>query len=137
MREAIPEIPRPITEAEVDAMNVIVLSFVGDGVQTLYERTLAAETYGGKSGELHKMVSRMVNATRQAEAARAFSELLNERETEIYKRARNVKPKTLPKHSTQDVYRAASGFEAVVGYLYLTGQNDRLAVVLDTAYGRK
>lgn len=137
MREALPRVSRPITEAEVDAMNIIVLSFVGDGVQTLYERTLVAETFGGKAGELHKMVSRMVNASRQAEAARTFSELLNERETEIYKRARNVKPKTLPKHSTQDEYRAASGFEAVAGYLYLTGQNERLAVVLDEAYGRK
>lgn len=137
MREVIPNIPRPITDTDIDAMNIIVLSFVGDSVQTLYERTLVAETYGGKAGELHKMVSEMVNAGRQAEAARAFAELLNEREAEIYKRARNVKPKTLPKHSTQDVYRAASGFEAVVGYLYLTGQNDRLAVVLDEAYGRK
>ncbi len=136
MRDAIPVIPRPLTEAEIDAMSVIVLSFVGDGVQTLYERTLAAETFAGKAGQLHKMVSGMVNAKRQAEAARAFSELLNERETEIFKRARNVKPNTLPKHTTQDVYRAASGFEAVVGYLYLTGQNERLAVVLDGAYGR-
>lgn len=137
MRDAIPVIPRPLTEAEIDAMSVIVLSFVGDGVQTLYERTRAAETFSGKAGQLHKMVSGMVNAKRQAEAAKAFMGLLNERETEIYKRARNVKPNTLPKHTTQDVYRAASGFEAVVGYLYLTGQNDRLAVVLDDAYGRE
>lgn len=137
MRNAVPEIPAPVTEAEIDAMSVIVLSFVGDGVQTLYERTRAAEICGGKAGTLHKMVSERVNAKRQAEAARAFAEFLNPRETEIYKRARNVKPKTLPKHATQDVYRASSGFEAVVGYLYLTGQSERLAAVLEEAYGKE
>ena len=60
--------------------------------------------------------------------------MLNEEELTIYKRGRNAKSATVPKNADVTEYRRATGFEALVGYLYLSGRNDRLTEIMETAY---
>ncbi len=134
MRNTVPKNPSVITDKEIDLIPIISLAFVGDAVQTLMERTRVVEGSTAKTQFLHKIVASKVNANRQAEAVKELLPLFTERETMIFKRARNVSPRNLPKHSDQNSYRISSGFEAVIGYLYLTGQEERIFELLSVAY---
>ena len=111
-------------------MNPVVLAFVGDAVHTLLVRTKLVDMCDSKTGELHKRASREVNAKSQSAIADRIIELLTEEESAIYRRARNAHINTLPKNATQSDYHKATGFEAVIGYLYLTGQHDRINTLL-------
>lgn len=136
MPDFIPCYPSPVTEREAVETSPLVLAFIGDAVQTLYERTLAALLLGQKPHELHRAVSRVVSATAQSEAWKRVADSLTDDETAVYKRARNSKSGTSAKNASIVDYRVATGFEAVVGYLYLTGKHARLETVLKRAYGR-
>ncbi len=137
MPNNVPKNTHPLTDKEIDAMPIITLAFVGDSVQTLIERARVAYAGCAKPNVLHKLVADKVSARAQAEAVKRVLDLLTPRETDIYKRARNVHPHTLPKNADQNTYRVASGFEAVVGYLYLNGQEERLGELLSLAYEKK
>ncbi len=135
--QGMPYNPSPMTDKEIDGIPIITLAFVGDSVQTLYERASIAHTGCAKPGVLHKLVADKVSARAQAEAIKNILPILTTKESEIYKRARNVRPHTLPKNADQNTYRVASGLEAVIGYLYLKGQADRLQELLDIGYPPK
>lgn len=134
MYNTVPRNPSVLTEKEIDAIPIIALAFVGDAVQTLTERSRVVGETSAKTHVLHKLVASKVNANRQAEASRTIMESLTERESVIFKRARNVSPRNIPRHADQNSYRASSGLEAVIGYLYLTGQEARLGELLSLAY---
>lgn len=124
----------PITVAEAASMHPMALAFVGDAVHTLYVRTLVTEMCGGpRTGELHRMTSEKVAATAQAAASGRISPLFDETEADIFRRARNCRIQTSAKHAEPAEYRRASGLEAVFGYLYLTGQTERLSLFLGMA----
>lgn len=118
-------------EREARLLSPLSLAFVGDGVQTLFVRTALVKKGGLTGGELHKATSAVVSAVHQAEI---FEKLilpqLTEAETDIYKRGRNNKNNTIAKNAGVIAYKKATGFEAVIGYLYLTGQSERLNFVL-------
>ncbi len=137
MANRVPKNSCPLCDGDIDAMPIITLAFVGDSVQTLYERTSVIHAGCAKPNVLHKQVASKVSARAQAEAAKNILPVLTDREQDVYKRARNVKPHTLPKNADQNTYRVASGLEAVIGYLYLTGQEDRLQELLEIGYKEK
>lgn len=134
MYNTVPHNPTVLTEKEIDSIPIIALAFVGDAVQTLTERSRVIGETSAKTHVLHRLVAGKVNANRQAEASRIVMDRLTERESAIFKRARNVSPRNVPRHADQNSYRASSGFEAVVGYLYLTGQEERLRELFSLAY---
>lgn len=107
-------------------MNPVVLAFVGDAVYTLYVRTELALSVGYKTGELNRRASEIVSAHGQSETLVRVLPCLNEEESEIYHRGRNAKKQTKSKNATAAEYVRSTGLEAVVGYLYLTGQTERL-----------
>ena len=113
-----------ITKDEARMKNPLVLAYVGDTVYDLYFRTIAAKRAGGTVNSLNREVSGKVNAHSQAEAALMLE--FTEEEEYIFRRGRNAKPGTMPKNMSAADYHKATGLEAVVGYLYLTGQADRL-----------
>lgn len=119
-----------ITAAEAKNLNPLVLSFVGDSVQALYIRSKLAVSCGGKSGRLHILASNIVNAAAQAQAFLSVKDKLNGDELEIFRRARNSKSQSCAKNAKITDYRKASGLEAVLGYLYLTGSCERLNEIL-------
>lgn len=108
-----------------------MLAYVGDGVHTLYVRKRLALQHDLKSSELNKMEAREVCATAQATAARKLESFFSADELAIFKRARNSKKGSHAKNSSLGDYSKSTGFEAVLGYLYLSGQTERLNELLN------
>jgi ribonuclease-3 family protein len=120
-----------ISEDAAREMNPLVLAFVGDSVQTLYIRAKLALSHDFKSGKLHLLASKSVNAEAQARTYEEIKDRLTREETDIYKRARNSKTPSTAKNASLADYRKATGLEAVLGYLYLTGKRERLRELLE------
>lgn len=112
-------------------LNPIVLAFVGDAVYSLFVRERLTFLSDSKTGELNIKATSEVNAGAQAQFVKDILELLNDEELAVFKRARNAKKGTKAKHASVAEYNMATGFEAILGYLYLTGQNDRLNFLLN------
>ncbi len=119
-----------ISEVEARNMSPVSLAFVGDGVYTLYIRTMVARSSTAKAGALHKLASSYVKAESQAKALLAIEPQLTADEEYIYKRGRNAKTTNTAKNASMIEYKIATGFEALVGYLYLTGKIERLNQIL-------
>ena len=86
------------------------------------------------AGNLNKEALHFVTAVAQSDAIERLLPVLSEKETEIYKRGRNQHSASIPKSASAAQYRRATGFEALIGYLYLEGKEDRLKEVLNMAY---
>ncbi|MDE5756141.1 MAG: Mini-ribonuclease 3 [Clostridia bacterium] len=119
-----------MTTKQARELNPLVLAYVGDGVHTLYVRLQELGKTTGKADKLHKAVTARVKAEAQAKSMQAIMDKLTEEESDIYHRARNAHSHSMAKNATVIDYRMATGFEAVIGYLYLTGQRDRLEYLL-------
>ena len=102
------------------------LAFVGDGVFDLLVRERLARSSSAHVGELNKAKVALVNCRSQAQAAQKLLPLLTEEEADVYRRGRNVKVNSASKHSTLSDYHAATGLEALFGYLYLKGESERI-----------
>ncbi len=126
----IPENKNILTKAQAREMNPLVLAYIGDAVHSLYSREKFATTTTLKTHKLHEKVSEEVNAKAQAKLINELKESLNEEENEIFHRARNSHVNNVAKHASVLEYLEATGFEAVIGYLYLTGQQERLKLFL-------
>ena len=113
----------------------MTLAYLGDSVMELYIRERLVLLGITRAGELNTRAHEMVRATGQAKAFRKIEALLTEEETDIFKRGRNSGHLNAPKSATIAEYRTATGFEAVLGYLHLTGQRERIDMLLFEAYG--
>lgn len=122
------------TISQDDARNIspITLAFVGDAVYSLYvrERLVLCHTYG--TGMLQKLSSTEVSAHGQSELIEKLIPLLTEEELAIYKRGRNAKKTTKSKNASIDEYNRSTGFECLLGYLYLTGNHKRISQLLQS-----
>ena len=110
------------------------LSYVGDAVHSLYVRKMLIGKGICKSGELNKAALLYVTAEAQAVMLEKIEPHLTEEEAGVVKRAFNSTHLNKPKHASGKEYRMASGFEAVLGMLYLTGDHDRLDTLLGIAH---
>ncbi len=126
MKVYLPIAKEYLSEKEILGLNPLVLAFVGDSVQQLMVRTKLASTSTAKAGELHKLQSEQIKASAQAKYMDEIMSILTEEEIAIFKRARNTHMNTMAKNASVADYKKASGFEAVIGYLYLLGKNERL-----------
>ena len=133
-RFQIPTIPNPLEKQEAKRKEATSLSFVGDAIHTLAVRSRLVEGQDIKTGVLHHQTSKEVNATAQAAALKRIESLLTEEEADIYKRCRNVRQTTMAKHASAVDYKIASGFEGLMGYLYFTGNSERIAELLTIGY---
>ena len=107
-------------------MSPLVLAYIGDTVYDLYVRTQLLLTCDATAHGLHVMATKRVCAKAQAEAVQRILPTLTEEEQYIFRRGRNSHMGTVPKHAQMSDYRAATGLEALLGYLYLKGEDDRL-----------
>ena len=124
-------IRRPETEAEVNAMSPLTWAYIGDSVYELYIRMHLVNTTKMKPHKLHIEAIKFVKAKAQAEILQKIEESLTEKEKEIVKRGRNAENHHLPKNATVQEYMYSTGFEALIGYLYLTKQEERLKEILE------
>ena len=120
----------PMTTKQARELNPLVLAYVGDGVHTLYVRLQELGRTTGKADKLHKAVTAQVKAEAQAKSMQAIMDILTEEENDIFHRARNAHYHSMAKNATVCDYRLATGYEALIGFLYLTGQRDRLEYLL-------
>lgn len=111
-----------------------VLAYIGDAVFELMARMRAAGDMKSPSGVMHARAVGMVRAGAQARAARLIMPLLSEEEQAIYLRARNHAVSSSPRNADPVEYRMATGFEAVVGYLYLKHRDQRLDELIQAAF---
>lgn len=113
-------------EEKARRLNPVVLAFIGDAAYSLYirEKLVFASDY--KTGTLQKLSSASVSAKGQAALLRNIEAKFTDTEREIFLRGRNAKKPTKSKNATVAEYNLSTGFEAVVGYLYLTGAYARL-----------
>ena len=97
---------------------------------SLYVRERLAIEHDFKSGELNKLAVAKVRASAQAERAVKIQEILSEDELAVFKRARNAKKGTKAKTASVSEYNLSTGFEALIGYLYIIGKTERLNEIL-------
>ncbi len=115
-----------MTKEEVRRISPLILAYEGDAIYELKVRTYLLEQSESNVNTLHRLASRFVSAAAQSRLMEILEPVLNEEEVEIYHRGRNAKSHSRPKNAEMIEYRRATGFECLFGYLYLSGQNERL-----------
>lgn len=111
---------------KIKQMQPLVLAMIGDSIQTLFVREHVATFYGVKVNKMNKMVSSVVSAGSQFLTFKKIEHDLMEEEAEIAKRARNTHIHSKAKNFSYNEYIHATALEAVFGFLYLSGEKDRL-----------
>lgn len=114
-----------IKKQDIRTYSPLTLAYIGDGVFDLIIRTVVVDKGNTSPNELHRHTSSIVKAHTQALMAEALMEELTEEEHDVYRRGRNAKSFTTAKNATVADYRKATGFEALMGYLYLDDRFDR------------
>lgn len=136
MEEELKETLRPQGLADTpdpDTVSSRSLAFLGDAVYELKIRKWALDKYNGGVGELNVMTKELVSAKAQAQIADYLADMLSEEEFRIFKRGRNVKSVPAPHSCTIGEYRKATGLEALLGYLYLKGDEVRIDEIIKEA----
>ena len=129
---------REFTEKEARLLNPLQLALVGDGVYELFIRNyILSENIELTAHKIHVKAIGYVKAKSQAVIMHEIEDKLTEDESYIYKRGRNAKSATVPKNADVRDYRMATGFEALIGYLYLTGNTERLEFIFNSAISIK
>ncbi|MDY3972237.1 MAG: ribonuclease III domain-containing protein [Clostridia bacterium] len=124
-----------LTNKKPSQFSPLALAYIGDGVYELFVRTKVIEEHENMpANKLHKKTVQYVKAHAQANSIDAMLPHLTEDETAVYKRGRNAKSNTTPKNADMADYRKATGFEALIGFLYLSGENERLHELMNIAY---
>lgn len=111
-----------VKDVDIRTYSPLTLAYIGDGVFDLIIRSVVVGKGNTKASQLHARTSRIVKAHTQATLIEALEEQLTEEEMEVYRRGRNAKSPTMAKNSSMVDYRKATGFEALVGFLYLKGE---------------
>lgn len=104
----------------------LILAYIGDAVYDVIVRTLEISKGNRQVNKINKDSIKLVNAKAQADMIDILEEKLTEEELTIYKRGRNAKANTSAKNASIRDYRKATGFEALIGYLYLSHKEDRM-----------
>ena len=124
---------------DVDLINVITLAYLGDSIYEVYVREYLIKKGIAKVEELQKEAIKYVSAKSQCKILSYLIDngLLTDRELDIVKRGRNYKRASHPKNTDIITYKMSSGFEAMIGYLYLNGNKDRLDTIMNYILGGK
>lgn len=112
-------------------MNCLNLAFLGDSIFTQFIREFLVKNFDYKLNQLNKMSNKIVCARNQSILLENIVDILTEDEKDIAKRARNIHPGNIAKNSTPEQYSKATQYEAILGFLYLTEQFDRLNEIMN------
>ena len=115
-----------LVEQDLRSYSPLTLAYIGDAIFELVVRTVLVERKNTQAEKLHKAATKIVKAETQALMIEALKEDLTEEELAVFKRGRNAKAMTRAKNATMSEYRRATGFEALMGYLYLKGDMARM-----------
>ena len=115
-----------LPEQDIRSYSPLTLAYIGDAIYDLYISTIIVKRGNTQPSKLHKRASALVKAETQADMVNVLEPHFTPEEEAVFKRGRNAKSYTTAKNATTGEYRRATGFEAVVGYLYLTKQYNRI-----------
>lgn len=115
-----------LKEINITDYSPLTLAYIGDGIYEVVVRTMIVDEANRQVNKIHKAASELVNAKSQSAIIHLIMDMLTEEEQTIYKRGRNAKAVTRAKNASMSDYRTATGFEALMGWLYLSGQSDRM-----------
>lgn len=122
-----------LKEINVNDYSPLTLAYIGDGIYEIVVRTIIVDEANRQVNKIHKASSQLVKAQSQAKMIHLIMDMLTEEEKSIYKRGRNAKAVTRAKNASMSDYRVATGFEALMGWLYLSGQSDRMMELMKTS----
>ena len=115
-----------LKEVDIRTYSPLTLAYIGDGIYDLIVRTVVVERGNESANRLHRKTIGYVNAKTQAQMIEALLPDLSDEEVAVYKRGRNAKSYTSAKNASIADYRKATGFEALLGYLYLQDKEERI-----------
>ena len=116
-------------EVDIRTYSPLTLAYIGDGIFDLVIRSIIVGKGNTKASQLHYQTSHIVKAETQAKLIEALEEELTEEEADVYRRGRNAKSPTMAKNASMADYRKATGFEALMGYLYLKDDIPRVVAL--------
>lgn len=119
-----------INKINLDTVSMQTLAFIGDAVYNVYIRSYLASINNAKTGVLHKESIKYVSAKGQAITIDKIYNILTQDEIDVYKRGRNTNIPTVSKNVDIVQYKKATGFEALIGYLYIKKENERLDLLI-------
>lgn len=125
-----------IKDIDNNMYSPLTLAYIGDGIYDLIIRTVVVGKGNTRANKLHQRTSKIVKAATQSAMIEAIEDELSTDEHDIYKRGRNAKSHTTAKNATMGDYRRATGFEALMGYLYLCDETDRMVYLIKTGLER-
>lgn len=111
---------------DIRSYSPLALAYIGDGIYDLVIRSMIVGKGNTHANQLHRQTSQLVKAQTQSDMIEVLKPQLTEKEMAVYKRGRNAKSPTMAKNATMSDYRRATGFEALMGYLYLENQMERM-----------
>lgn len=117
---------KPLTAKEADRLSMLALAHVGDAVYELLVRSMLTGQGPAQVQDLHRSTVAYVRAEAQAKAAEKILPLLRDDEAAVYRRGRNCRVHGIPPHANPGEYHAATGLEALFGWLYLQGKEERV-----------
>lgn len=117
---------------DIRTYSPLTLAYIGDGIYDLVIRSMVVGEGNTQVNNLHRHTSQIVKAHAQSEMIGALLPELTEEELAVYKRGRNAKSANIAKHATVGDYRRATGFEALIGYLYLEDRMERMMELILT-----
>ncbi len=126
-------IERKREKQDVNLMSPLIWAYVGDSVYELFIRTSLVNNSNEKVHKLHMNAIKFVKAAGQAKILKAMEEELTDEEKNIVRRGRNTQNHHIAKNATPAEYAYATAFEGLIGYLYLTKQDERLKYILNRA----
>ena len=111
---------------DIRTVNPLTLAYIGDGIYELVVRSVMVARTNTRAGLLHRQTSQYVKAEAQSKMMDVLLPVLTEEEESVYRRGRNAKSPTMAKNASVSDYRRATGFEALIGYLYLNDRMERI-----------
>lgn len=119
-----------LPDQDIRTVSPLTLAYVGDAVYEMVIRSILVGRGNCPVSRLHREATHLVRAGAQAQMLRTLEPLLTPEEASVSRRGRNAHSPTMAKNATVAEYRHATGFEALIGYLYLTGQTERMLTLI-------
>nr|WP_177297273.1 ribonuclease III domain-containing protein [uncultured Blautia sp.] len=126
-----------LEDQDIRSYSPLTLAYIGDGVYELIIRTILVKKGNCPVNRLHRKASSLVKAAAQSGIMEVIEEKLTPEELSVYRRGRNAHSPTMAKHATMADYRRATGFEALMGYLYLKEEYARMIALIRMGIGEE
>ena len=121
---------KPFIASDLREVSPLVLAYIGDAVYEVYARCHASNYGAGNNNKLHKRTIKYVSAESQAEIARQLMDELTETEESYFRRGKNSNPHATSKNANHADYMYATGFDALLGYLFLNNEEPRMEYLI-------